>query len=44
MLNCLELPVFLSITKKVLMRKDPKQQDESLEAQQKGQVIWTCPP
>ncbi|MHB1077998.1 MAG: secretin N-terminal domain-containing protein [Prosthecobacter sp.] len=36
-LNYLDLSVFLSIAEKALMRNDPKQQDNSLESQQKGQ-------
>ena len=36
-LNYLDLSVFLSIAEKALMRNDPKQKDNSLESQQKGQ-------
>ncbi len=43
-LNYLDLSVFLSIAEKALMRNDPKQQDNSLESQQKGQQSVSTQP
>lgn len=43
-LNYLDLSVFLSIAEKALMRNDPKQQDNSLESQQKGQQPASTQP
>lgn len=43
-LNYLDLSVFLSIAEKALMRNDPKQKDNSLESQQKGQQSASTQP
>ena len=43
-LNYLDLSVFLSIAEKALMRNDPKQQDNSLESQQKAQASAPTQP
>lgn len=43
-LNYLDLSVFLSIAEKALMRNDPKQQDNSLESQQKAQSSVSTQP
>ncbi|WP_395744091.1 secretin N-terminal domain-containing protein [Prosthecobacter sp.] len=43
-LNYLDLSVFLSIAEKALMRNDPRQQDNSLESQQKTQAPASTPP
>lgn len=43
-LNYLDLSVFLSIAEKALMRNDPKQKDNSLESQQKGQPSVSTQP
>ena len=43
-LNYLDLSVFLSIAEKALMRNDPKQQDNSLESQQKAQAPAATQP
>lgn len=43
-LNYLDLSVFLSIAEKALMRNDPRQQDNSLESQQKSQSSAPAQP
>lgn len=43
-LNYLDLTVFLSIAEKALLRHDPREQDNSLSAQQNGQQNATTQP